>query len=93
MTMPRLGLAIVVMMWASGVAAQDSRCRVTDPTGTPLNVRSAPGGSVGGKIANGKIVAIIEQTDDARGRSWVRIADGPKGKPIGWVFREFVSCF
>jgi len=27
------------------------------------------------------------------GKPWVRVKDFTTKKPIGWVFREFVSCF
>ena len=37
-------------------AAIGDRCKVTDPTGTPLNVRSAPNGKIIGTLANGTLV-------------------------------------
>ncbi len=74
-------------------AASGDRCKVTDPTGTPLNVRSAPNGKVVGTLANGVLVSVTEYKDDANGKPWVDVADYKTKKVIGWVFREFVSCY
>jgi hypothetical protein len=74
-------------------AASGDRCKVTDPTGTPLKVRSAPNGKVIGTLGNGVLVSVIEYKDDANGKPWVDVADYKTKKPIGWVFREFVSCY
>ena len=71
--------------------AADAKCMVTDPTGTPLNIRSTPQGAVVGTIDNGAVVEILERQTDAKGKPWVYIATRG-GRPIGWVFREFVSC-
>jgi hypothetical protein len=75
------------------LAAEGERCKVTDPTGTPLNVRESPNGKIVGTLANGALVAIVESKDAANGKPWVKIVDAKTKKPIGWVFREFVSCF
>jgi hypothetical protein len=74
-------------------AATGDRCKVTDPTGTPLNGRSGPNGKITGTLANGALVSITEYADDANGKPWVDVADYKTKKVIGWVFREFVSCF
>lgn len=82
----------LVLACASGAAAKE-RCRVTDPTGTPLNVRTGPNGKIVGKVRNGKLVTTLEYTSDRSGRPWVYVADYKSEEPIGWVYREFVSCF
>jgi hypothetical protein len=74
------------------VAELEPPCTVVDPTGTPLNVRDSPNGKVTGTLANGLPVAIIESRTAANGKAWVRVMDPQTEKPIGWVFREFVSC-
>lgn len=84
------GLALAVQ--ASPAEAQ-SRCRVTDPTGTPLNIRAAPNGSIIGRAANGVLVSIVDTASDTRGRAWALIRPASGGGAVGWVFREFVSCF
>jgi len=84
--------AAVLVALSSGALAQ-SRCRVTDPTGTPLNVRTLPAGPIAAKLPNGLLVSILEEADDAKGNPWVHIARYDNGDKLGWVFREFVSCF
>ena len=90
-------LAAASIAGASAVSAQNlERCRVVDPTGTPLNLRAGPNGPVIGTVANGRLVRYLRDQDDARGRTWVQIApwnDGGSGRPLGWVFREFIACF
>ena len=70
-----------------------SRCRVLDPTGTPLNVRALPNGAIVGTLPNGMLVSVRERMTDDRGRPWVFVAAYDDGRPIGWVFREFIACF
>lgn len=74
-------------------AAQSSRCRVMDPTGTPLNVRDRPNGEVMGQVRNGTLVERQRIASDERGRPWAYIIDRNSGEPLGWVFREFIACF
>ncbi|NJL63022.1 MAG: SH3 domain-containing protein [Methylacidiphilales bacterium] len=70
-------------------------CKITDPTGTPLNVRSHPNGKIINRLQNGKNVDITEIGYDNRGRHWVKVAGYHNGKyrEWGWVIREFVSCY
>jgi len=93
--MTRLIAAAVALLLAPGLAlaAEGERCKVTDPTGTPLNVRDGPNGKIIGTLPNGALVSIVAQQDAANGKPWVKIVDHNSKKPIGWVFREFVSCF
>jgi hypothetical protein len=67
-------------------AACSAACVVTDPTGTPLNIRNAPNGVIIGTLRNGATVTIYDTAYDNRGRLWANIG-------VGWVFREFVSCY
>lgn len=73
-------------------ALASDRCKVTDPTGTPLNLRDTPNGEIIGSIRNGIIVLIQDNAQDNRGRSWVLISSS-SGTTLGWVFREFISCY
>lgn len=86
-----LALTLLTIATLSAVAQQ--RCRVMDPTGTPLNVREEPAGRVVGQLPNGRLVSLAEHIRDARGRLWVFLHDPRNGDPIGWVFREYVGCF
>jgi Bacterial SH3 domain len=65
---------------------------VTDPAGTPLNVRATPNGAVVDKLPNGTLVAVIDNATNG-GKSWVYVSEYESGRRIGWTFREFISCF
>lgn len=72
-----------------------SRCRVSDQTGTPLNVRAAPGGKkIVGKLKNGTVVYVENYSGDAKDQSWaeVRLKRSSKTKPLGWVLQDFLVC-
>jgi hypothetical protein len=77
----------------STVPQRTGRCMVSDPTGTSLNVRATPQGSITGTIGNGAFVRIADTGDDSKGQPWAYIVGWEGGEQIGWVFREFVSCY
>jgi hypothetical protein len=83
------------LAFAGAQKANAQRCEITDPTGTPLNVRSAPNGRIVGQIRNGAIVHIVDNATDRKGRAWARIETERRRRfvVLGWVFREFISCF
>ena len=68
-----------------------SPCVVTDPTGTPLNVRTAPQGQIIGTVKNGVLVGVLDRSVDRNRKQWVYISD-QTGRRLGWVFREFITC-
>lgn len=70
-------------------------CKVTDPTGTPLNVRATPNGRIVGIVRNEAEVYIEEIANDDKGRPWAQISTKSNGKKrvLGWVIREFISCY
>ena len=68
------------------------RCRVMDPTGTPLNVRATPNGHIVGTLNNGEQVTVLDRSSDRTGKSWVYVGNYEDSKPIGWVFLEFIAC-
>ncbi len=70
-------------------------CKVTDPTGTPLNVRNQPNGQVVNALRNGREVYIEDTGSDEQGRSWVKVGGYYNGtyRVWGWVLREFISCY
>jgi hypothetical protein len=74
----------------SGRDAISESCVVTDPTGTPLNVRTAPNGQITRTLANGFRIKIL-QIASLNGNSWVYVSD-ITGQKIGWVFRPYVTC-
>lgn len=84
-----------VLAFASVQEAHAQRCKVTDPTGTPLNVRASPNGRILRKIANGTVVFIEQTSYDRRNRAWAQISIPVRRgrRTLGWVFREFISCY
>ena len=88
-----IGIAFVLASQTT-TSAQSRKCYVTDPTGTPLNVRSEPNGRRINRLRNGREVYIQEVGYDNKGRSWAYIAGYYKGRwrNWGWVYREFISC-
>jgi hypothetical protein len=39
------------------------------------------------------LVAVVDTRDDANGRPWAFVVRANDGRPLGWVFREFIACF
>jgi hypothetical protein len=78
------GLTVASFAWAG------ERCMVTDPTGTPLNVRRYDGKIIG-NLRNGEIVKILRTGQDRNDKPWAYVAYETNGE--GWVYREFISCY
>lgn len=78
---------------ATLVSAEAQVCKVTDPTNTKLNVRDRPSGKIIGKLANGRVVYIADTDYDDKDRPWALVFDAKTDRYLGWVFREFVSCY
>ncbi len=76
--------------WAIPALAGD-RCKVTDPTGTPLNIRDQKKNIVG-TVQNGRDVYVQRYGEDDNGKPWAYVATAG-GKRLGWVYREFISCY
>ncbi|RTL81461.1 MAG: SH3 domain-containing protein [Hyphomicrobiales bacterium] len=76
--------------FASPAGAAD-RCMVTDPTGTPLNIRDQQKNIIG-TIPNGRIVVVRRVGEDNEGKPWALVMT-PAGRTLGWVYREFISCY
>ena len=72
-------------------AHAQTQCIVTDPTGTPLNVRTAPNGQVTDTLPNGAFVSVIDRSVDRNRKPWVYVSDRT-GRRLGWVFRDFIRC-
>jgi hypothetical protein len=87
--------ALIAACALGGPAAAQygSRCIVSDPTGTPLNIRERPQGRIVGSLRNGTYVRLVNIAYDGLGRPWGYIAGWNTGRHLGWVFREFISCY
>jgi hypothetical protein len=66
-------------------------CTVTDPTGTPLNVRGDPGGEIWGSVGNGtklRAMAVAQHN----GKDWAYVSQGSEDKVVGWVYVPYLAC-
>ncbi len=85
------GVAVTacLVLSASTAFAAYGRCSVADPTGTPLNVRSAPNGAILTTLANGTEVEIVDEMRIGA-KHWLFVAR--QGERLGWVFGAYVVC-
>ena len=76
------------------LAKAENVCTVADPTGTPLNVRTAPADQVKHTLPNGFELDIIEIKKDSKGIEWAYVSGYYQGKggPIGWVYMKYLDC-
>jgi hypothetical protein len=72
-------------------ASAQIECTVSDPTGTPLNVRSRPNGPKIGALHNQAHVLVFDLVVDIRSRRWAKIVPMHEGR-AGWVFRDYLTC-
>lgn len=86
-------LLLVCSHVSEALAQRTGRCLVTDPTGTQLNVRVEPQGRVLFSLPNGYAVELVHVAKDYKGQPWALVRDWRSKAIIGWVFREFVSCY
>ena len=91
---------VVLMLFFIAMSFSEARaeyaCVVTDPTGTPLNVRATPNGKIVRTLKNGARVYFLDVAADEKGRPWAKIGVLKNSTTItilGWVIREFVSCY
>jgi hypothetical protein len=82
----------IVLLGCASTASAETQCRVMDPTGTPLNVRTSPNGKIIDTLPNRMLVSIVDQIFDENHRAWVFLKRGTDDEPIGWVDREVIGC-
>jgi Bacterial SH3 domain/PAN domain len=82
--------ALCVAGWTEA-SAQNHRCRVADPTGTPLNVRTSPDGKIVGTLSKGTIVTVLDNSTSL-GKMWAYVARAEDQRHLGWVFRDYLDC-
>jgi hypothetical protein len=83
-------ISAILLAISLNPASASQRCMVTDPTGTPLNVRRFDGKIIGA-LHNGEIVRVLRTSADPKGKPWANVAYETNGE--GWVYREFISCY
>lgn len=62
--LPKAALTAAIFAATTLAAQAQSRCRVMDPTSTPLNVRTAPNGRIVGALPNGLLVTVLDRATD-----------------------------
>jgi len=67
------------------------RCSVMDLTGTPLNVRTNPNGTIMTTLNNGTSVTVLNSIN-SNGRVWAYVTTGNKDGATGWVFQNYLNC-
>jgi hypothetical protein len=67
------------------------RCTVADPTGTPLNIRDQPGGSITGTVRNGEVVRVFG-SKLRNGKRWAHAYRSADDNAVGWVFDDYLKC-
>ncbi|MCB2077064.1 MAG: hypothetical protein KDE55_05120 [Novosphingobium sp.] len=93
----RLAAVLTIALFAAlATPARAEMCRIADPTGTPLNVRDAPGGAVINRLKNGRKVFkdAIDGWDDEGNSKWAHVVGEYKGewRDWGWVFLNYLDC-
>jgi hypothetical protein len=83
-------MSAILLTVSLDAASASQRCMVTDPTGTPLNVRRFDGKIIGA-LHNGEIIRVLWTGADREGKPWAYVAYETNGE--GWVYREFISCY
>jgi hypothetical protein len=62
-------------------------CTVADPTGTPLNIRSMPNGTIIGAFKNGAPVIVLDIKNQ-----WAFLYEANQPAPVsGWVFGPYLA--
>ena len=82
-------ISAILLALSLDAASASQRCMVTDPSGTPLNVRRFDGKIIGA-LHNGEIVRVLRTGADPQGKPWAYVAFETNGE--GWVYREFITC-
>ena len=89
MLIRKLAIAAFAFGLVGQAHAAPISCVVADPTGTPLNVRTGPGGSILGALNNDTVVMLSDLTV-ANGKKWVKVVPLGPGKS-GWVYLNHLA--
>jgi len=84
-----LRAAVLAGLFSAAPAFAADECLVDDPTGTPLNVRAEPNGTILTTLRNGVSVAVIEERKLGTKR-WLLVS--LEGRQLGWIFGAYVVC-
>ena len=88
----RLSAALLVASLASCAALACEGppvCTVVDPTGTPLNVRDGPQGTILSTLKRGAKVEVLDHRNEG-GKRWALVSRYAEAS--GWVFGAYLRC-
>jgi hypothetical protein len=71
-------------LYQDGLAIPNKSCKITDSTGTPLNIRDNPSGNIIGQLDNERGIYVLEIANDKRNRPWAKIAEYDEGQYKTW---------
>jgi peptidoglycan hydrolase-like protein with peptidoglycan-binding domain/uncharacterized protein YecT (DUF1311 family) len=77
---------------SAATGSNQAPCRVMDPTGTSLNVRTSPNGNIVETLENGVQVRLVRTDQGPGGRLWSLIERVSDNQTIGWIYREYIDC-
>jgi hypothetical protein len=84
-----LRAAVLAGLFIATPAFAADKCLVDDPTGTPLNVRAEPNGTILTTLQNGMSVTVLEERKLGTKR-WLLVS--LDGRQLGWIFGAYVVC-
>lgn len=91
---PFAGLALAALAaaiaWGAAALAGD-RCVVTDVMGASIAIRDQHKNVIG-VVEDGNAIVVQRYGEDDHGKPWAYVAS-PGGKRLGWLYREFISCY
>ena len=87
-------IAVLLFALSAPAGARSLDCRVADPTGTPLNIRTQPNGEVVNTARNGDLIQVFsgEEKYDSRGRLWYYVANRFSSAPDGYALAAYIRC-
>jgi hypothetical protein len=91
--MRKLLLAAAISLAALTSAHADITCAVNSPDGE-LNVRentTKGPGKIIGAVRNGNTVNVLD-VFRFDGKVWARVSHRTTGKPVGWMYRDYLDC-
>jgi hypothetical protein len=66
-------------------------CTVADPTNTPLNARTEPGGEILATLRDGTVVRALGRKMH-EGKPWLYVEKWSGDNSVGWVFDAYMAC-
>ncbi|WP_342360059.1 SH3 domain-containing protein [Terrarubrum flagellatum] len=89
---PLFIFSAIALVGVTTISAQAAVCIVNDPTGSELNVRTAPNAKIIRTLRNGVAVSLEQVVSGPDGKRWAFVIDPDSGAAYGWVFHAYLAC-